>query len=303
MKNRHMLLLALFALAMIVWCLALTGCETQNPICSDNFCVVGEVFPRSELDNPHFSEVDVDDSVIFATLVGTTTPIENPSVEVNPEAQNPTRPTQQNTLEDANQTTIGAIVSNTLSGGNRFEGTVVEITAVVRIVDDENEWLTLQTNNANVSFFVNAYGDLLEGTLKKTFVEGKSYTFQLYIQEQEPPDGQFDHHAIWTYPVEDIIDTNLRSIVSNTLAGNKRFEGKVVNITATANYVSVSNAAMTLETNDTSIRFWVYVFGDRLNDKFPKTFIKGNSYNLQLYIQEQESDAIKSIRSYLVKVN
>ena len=283
---------------------AFAGCEAQNPVCTDNFCFVGEAFPRSELeDGQEFSEIDIDDSVILATLIGTVTPVEpTPVVKETPQPQNRT-PATQATLEGADQTTIAAIVSNTLAGGDRFEGTVVEVTAVVRSVDDGNEWLTLQTNNTNATFFVNAYGDVSEGTFKKSFVEGNSYIFQLYIQEQEPPDNLFDRHAIWSYPVDDIIDTNIRNIVSNTLAGNKRFEGKVVNITATVNYVSTINRAITLETNDTSISFWVYPFGDILEGTFQKTFVKGNSYTLQLYIREQESDTLKSIRSYLVKTN
>ena len=288
--------LILFAVAIV----AFTGCEAQNPVCTENFCFIGEAFPRSELEaGQEFSEVDIDDSVIFATLIGTPTPVETQPVEVNPETQNTTPPTQA-TLEGANPTTIGAIVTNTLSGGNRFEGTVVEITAVVDLEHD-NEFITLETNNPNVVFYVNAYGDAFDGTFKTPFVEGESYTLQLYIQEQEPHDRI--GNAIWSYPVDDIIDTSVSNIVSNTLAGNKRFEGKVVNISATVNYVSTTNAAMTLETNDTSIRFWVYVFGDRITDKFPKTFVKGNSYNLQVYIQEQESDTLKAVRSYLVKAN
>lgn len=56
-------------------CLVITGCDAQNPICSDNFCVVGEVFPRSELDtNQEFSEANVDDSKILAALATTPQP-------------------------------------------------------------------------------------------------------------------------------------------------------------------------------------------------------------------------------------
>ena len=286
-----------FAFSLIIIAVVfMFGCSAENPICTTNFCAVGEVFPRSELeDGQAFSEVDIDDSVIFATLVGGTRP-----VEATPQTQDPTQPTQV-ALEGATQTTIDAIVSNTLSGGNRFEGTVVEITAVTDIVDDDNEWITLETNNLNAVFYVNAYGDTTTGTLKTPFVEGKSYTLQLYIQEQEP-DAVLGN-AIWSFPVDDIIDSTVSNIVSNTLTGNKGFEGKVVNITATVNYVSTTNRAMTLETNDTSIRFWVRPFGDILQGTFQKTFVKDNSYNLQLYIREQDSGEIKAIRSYLVKVD
>ena len=297
MKNfLQSMLIVLIMFIVFVAMMMTIGCSTENPLCTDNYCVEGEIYPRGDLDGD-FSQIAIDDSVILATLVGVPTP-----VEVNPQTQNPTPPTQV-TLEGATQTTIDAIVSNTLSGGNRFEGTVVEITAVADFVDDDNEWIALETNNSDVVFYVNAYGDDTEGTLKTLFVKGKSYALQLYIQDQEP-DNAIVENAIWSYPVDDIIDTTLSNIVSNTLADDKDFEGKVVNITAMVNYVSTTNRAMTLETSDTSIRFWAYAFGDIFEGAFQKTFIKGNSYNLQLYIREQDSEAeIKTIRSYLVKVN
>jgi len=63
---------SLFVIAVIFT----LSCSAENPICTTNFCAVGEVFPRSELeDGQAFSEVDIDDSVIFATLAGGTTPV------------------------------------------------------------------------------------------------------------------------------------------------------------------------------------------------------------------------------------
>ena len=62
------------------------GCDAQNPVCSDNFCVVGEVFLRSELEeNQEFSEANVDDSQILAVLAGTPEPTTEPTTE--PETQ------------------------------------------------------------------------------------------------------------------------------------------------------------------------------------------------------------------------
>ena len=48
------------------------GCSTENPLCTDNFCVEGEIYPRSELaGGQEFSELAVDDAAVFATLAGT----------------------------------------------------------------------------------------------------------------------------------------------------------------------------------------------------------------------------------------
>ena len=65
--------------AMGIAAVGIVGCETQNPICTENFCVTGEVFPRSALGDREFSEVDVDDSRLLAALAGIpepTTPVD-----------------------------------------------------------------------------------------------------------------------------------------------------------------------------------------------------------------------------------
>ena len=38
-------------------CLCILGCETQNPICTDNYCVTGEIFPKTELNGRAFDEM------------------------------------------------------------------------------------------------------------------------------------------------------------------------------------------------------------------------------------------------------
>ena len=68
----YVLMLSAFALMIFT-----IGCSTENPLCSDNYCVEGEIYPRSELVGD-FSPIAVDDSVILATFAGVTpaTPIE-----------------------------------------------------------------------------------------------------------------------------------------------------------------------------------------------------------------------------------
>ena len=44
------------------------GCETQNPVCSENYCVIGAIFPRSELGDGEFEELPA--SVDEETVVG-----------------------------------------------------------------------------------------------------------------------------------------------------------------------------------------------------------------------------------------
>lgn len=49
-----------------------SGCETQNPVCSENYCVMGEIFPRSEIGEREFEELpaSVDEKTVVGLLAG-----------------------------------------------------------------------------------------------------------------------------------------------------------------------------------------------------------------------------------------
>ena len=63
MKNTLIFLILLGLIFMLA-----IGCETQNPVCSENYCVMGEIFPRSEIGVRAFEELPA--SVNEKTLVG-----------------------------------------------------------------------------------------------------------------------------------------------------------------------------------------------------------------------------------------
>ena len=287
----------LFTFSLLIIAVVFTlGCSAENPICSTNFCAVGEVFPRAELeDGQAFSEVDIDDSVIFATLVGGVTPVDTTPAEAT------TQPDAETTDVVLN-TTMASIVSDTAADGTRFEGKIIEIAALVKTADPDNTYITLQTNNADVTFFVNAPGDTREGTFDQPFTAGRSYTLKLYIEIQAA-DNILDGHNIWSYPVENIIKTTVDAIVSDTAAGGTRFEGKVVEVTVVIKNVFTGGINfMTLE-NDKNASFHVSPYGDFDRKKFFLTFTEGNSYNLHLFIREQDSEIGTRIRSTIVKVD
>lgn len=57
---------------IVVAAVSTLGCSTENPLCTDNFCVEGEIYPRSDLPRgAEFSELAIDDSAVLATLAGT----------------------------------------------------------------------------------------------------------------------------------------------------------------------------------------------------------------------------------------
>ena len=53
------------------------GCSTENPLCTDHYCVEGEIYPRSDLPTDQtFGDLPINDTAIFAAIVGGATPIE-----------------------------------------------------------------------------------------------------------------------------------------------------------------------------------------------------------------------------------
>ena len=68
MKYTSILYLLLLGL---IFMLAI-GCETQNPVCSENYCVMGEIFPRSEIGDSEFEELpaSVDEETVVGLLAG-----------------------------------------------------------------------------------------------------------------------------------------------------------------------------------------------------------------------------------------
>ena len=122
----------LFTFSLLTIALLFTlGCSTENPLCTDNYCIEGEIYPRSELVG-EFSELAIDDSVILATLVTGTTPVE-------------TTP-----AEPADSVSFDAIVADAAADGTAYIEKNIKVNATVETGTAENEGLGLITNS-NVS--------------------------------------------------------------------------------------------------------------------------------------------------------
>ena len=185
--------------------------------------------------------------------------------------------------------------------GTRFEGTLVELTGTVNWIAEEDDALTLETNNPNVDLFVSAPGDVLNATFQNAFVEGDTYTLQLYISEQEQTWLIGQKYLVISYRRCCKNDYCVNCFGYPCQHQSYNFEGKVVEVTATVRSVGSDNDYITLQTNNDDVRFWVKPFGNILEGTFQRTFIKDQSYTLQLYIEEQESNDSINIWSYLVK--
>ena len=278
----------LFTLSLfIIVVISMLGCSAENPICSTNFCAVGEVFPRSELeDGQTFSEVDIDDSVIFATLVAGTTPVE-------------TTPIDSITLAD--------IVADAAAGNKSYVGKVVTIKASVDSDTSEftnNDAITLITNNEDVVFYV---GSRETPQHLANYEKGKSYTFSLFIRAVDPPEEFFPEYAIWSNIPSETISTTINAIVSDVAGGGRTYIDKIVLITATVKSDTSTffdedddYEAITLITNNESVIFFVY------NEHDPPAALnqykEGEAYNFKLFIYNI-SDVItdkKTIVSHII---
>ena len=160
--------------------LTVIGCSAENPLCTDNYCVTGEIFPRSDLEiGAKFSEVAIDDSQLFAVLAGVT------SVEAT---------TDKPTTTEENTVTLADIVSDVADGGTTYLEQTVTITATVRFKLTTGS-ITLVTDSDDVSFFVTTYDD---PDRFSDLEEGTAYIFTLYIRDIDPPASVFGRYNIWS---------------------------------------------------------------------------------------------------------
>ena len=184
MKNKHFLfLMVLLAFAIFVFAMAFTGCSAENPICSTNFCAVGEVFPRSELDDDAtFSEVDIDDTQLIAVF-GT---IPTPAAKTTP-------------LE-SNVVPLADILSDVAAGNTTYLNKTVTVTGFVvyrdtkgkdAIVINETNTLTPLTT----AFFIEDFGN---PATFDVYTIGQSYTFTVNIYTITPPEGDKAYYSLFS---------------------------------------------------------------------------------------------------------
>ena len=148
----------LYTAAMVLIAIFL-GCSTENPLCSDNFCVEGDIFPRDHLFfDEEYSEVAVDETVLLNIITSTAPPI--PALTNTPSLSN--------------------IVAHVAAGGRECLEQTYTITATVdfNLLAIGGKSMTLVTNNDDISFFITAYDD---PDSLADYQVGETYTFTLFI--------------------------------------------------------------------------------------------------------------------------
>lgn len=270
-----------FSLILIAILIFSIGCNTENPICSTNFCAIGEVFPRSELEaGQAFSEVDIDDSVIFATLIGGVTPVDTTPVETD--------------VDKAPAVTLANIVNDVAVNGinSTYKEQTVTITAAVNFTFDatatRNSGVTLYTHNEHIIFFVNdpdGADDLAH--LKN----GTSYTFTLFIRDVATSTSNPENTNIWSNvearptKVDINVETvSMAQIVSDVAGGGKRYLGKTIRIRATVSFTLLkASGLISLATGNANVIFNIL---DIQNPEKLNPYNDNVAYTFTLYITE-----------------
>lgn len=271
-----------FLIAILIFSI---GCNAENPICTTNFCAVGEVFPRSELeDGQMFSEVDIDDSVIFATLVGTPVPFE--TMPVKPDVQTIPAPATSGTLAD--------IVSDVARNGvnSTYKDQTVTVTGAVKFIFDAtatiSSTITLHTQNEQISFFV----DDPDGADDLAHLKnGTTYTFTVFIRKIATSTSDPERLNIFTdienRPTKaniDIETVSMTQIVSDVAGGGKRYLGKTIRIRATVFVAALKTSGLiSLSTNNANVSFAIL---DIQNPENLNPYNSNVAYTFTLYIFE-----------------
>ena len=268
---------SIFTYMAILTLLFAFGCNAENPICSPNFCAIGEVFPRSELDTATFSEVDIDDSVIFATLVATPTP------------------------KTPDTLTLATIVADVASGGTQYKNKIVTIEATVK-ESFESGGFVLATNNDNVVFFV---GNRTQPELLESYQEGKSYTFTVFIDKIEPPETHFPTYAIWSKVPKDVdvFQINFTTLVESISRGSTEYLNRFVRFTATVDKpasIFTTTDTITVDTKKDKVAF--FITNRTHPPKIMQKFQNGQSYEFTVFLANISDSDVLGISAYGVLV-
>ena len=251
----------LFAFLVMLMC---AGCETQNPICNDLWCVEGNVYPRSELDDAIFDEVNVETGDVLGVL-GNTTP-----------------------AETANIIPIAHIVSDTLAGNTNYENKIVSVNATVEFnFTPDLATLTLETSTDTASFIVRS-PDAADRI--SVFQKGMTYDFTLFVSTQGFRTSE-NRHEVYAYPIgtPQAESITLDALISDVKQGNKTYQANLVNLTAQV--VRNGTNIVSLNTNDAGVDIYIRKTGNGYEDGYKA----GDSYDFPIYVERIDADDLTDI--------
>ena len=172
----------LYAILMCVF--ALTGCGTDNPICTDSFCIVSR-------DSVSEDVIEIDESKALAFLetlaVDTpqTTPVETP---------------------ETSEVSLMDIITDAAAGNQTYLNQTVTVNAVVAWRHDEGKAILLYTSadfkaavEEGAGFFIFS---LDNPARLNPYIVGNTYEFTVTIFQIEPPDDTLAIYKVQSELVE-----------------------------------------------------------------------------------------------------
>ena len=203
------------------------GCHTENPICSDNYCVSGEIFLRSQLlEGEEYSEIDIVESDLIASFAGATP-----------------RPIDTTIDTDVNITETDILtVANSLKNNEpTFKGAFISVDAIVDKYTTDNSGLYLRTQVGEPEWLVSMFVKDFHFNISSLFPDnGKPHNFILWV-------SSFENNKVYCRAFDpanitsgrsalhgdgSVINTTVSEIVDSVKKGESYFLFKKVIITA-----------------------------------------------------------------------
>lgn len=258
--------------AILVLMAVVMGCGTENPICTDAFCIVSRESVEGDV-------TEIDNAKVLALI--DTLAVDTPD----------------------NTGPLAEIVADTEAGGTAYQGRFVTVKATIEenftITGDTSDGMTIETGNDLITFFVSSWGtrERLQG-----YEIGETYDLTLFIAEQKLSanhdlNNDFSR-SIWSHYAPDGADpvvVSPQTLLADATAGNQRYQGRVVRVTETVRLNTPTSASMYFQTGG--------FFARKTGHPDEATMQPGQTYTIDVFITsigKNASTTLLEIRTYLV---
>ena len=261
------------------------GCESQNPICNDTFCVTGEVFFKSELpEGTKYDSINVDTTRLLTALG------ETPSVG---EISKPSLPTGVKPVD------MATIVNSVALGNTDYERAWVYLEVVVmEDLTDGERWLTLQTENDNVEFRVFSW---VKKSQLAQWTKGNRYGFILFIYSMRPetdtatifskvddPDNIAKGRSVLTPTSDEVLLTSINLLFESFRRGESYYIGKRVSFLDTVKRRRSSSSLLVYDEElgllSSEDSFAIFAKMEDLGEDIDPKYSEGSLHNFEVTI-------------------
>ena len=174
----------------------LLGCETENPLCSDNYCVSGEIFLRSQLfEDEEFSEVDIVESNFIAAFANTAPVQTNIGASIKPI-----------------ETDILTVTNSLKNNEDTFKGAFISVNAVVDKYIDSRSALHLRTRVGDPVWVIRMFVKDFHFDISSIYENsGTSYNMTLWV-------SVFENNRVFCRAVDPADIASGRSVLNGSVS-------------------------------------------------------------------------------------